>query len=67
MTTHDLATTSTEWPSTPVPQSVKTLLDNFFILMDNNTADAGARISDEIFTPSATFMLSGGTYIGSAG
>jgi len=32
--------------------------------MDNNTPDAGARLASEVFTPDATFILSGGTYVG---
>lgn len=63
----ELATTKTEWPSTPVPETLKNLMDRFFVIMDKNTPDAGARLAAEIFTPTATFTLSGGTYIGSEG
>jgi len=61
----ELATTKTEWPSTPVPATVKKLMDDFFTIMDNNTPDAGARLAAEIFTPDATFIITAGAYVGS--
>jgi hypothetical protein len=63
----ELATTDTEWPKTPVPETLKKLMDHFFVIMDNNTPDAGARLAAEVFTPDATFILSGGTYVGTKG
>jgi hypothetical protein len=66
--TTNLATTETEWPSsTPVPSAVKKFLDEFFVVMDNNTPDAGAKLAADFFTPTATFVLTGGTYVGSEG
>ncbi|KAF2501139.1 hypothetical protein BU16DRAFT_555639 [Lophium mytilinum] len=64
--TTDFATSDTEWPSsTTVPSTVKKFLDDFFVVMDNNTPDAGAKLAADFFTPTATFILSGGTYVGS--
>jgi len=39
-------------------------MDDFFVIMDKNTPDAGPRLAAEVFTPDATFILSGGTYVG---
>jgi len=64
--TTNLATSETEWPSsTPVPPAVKKFLDEFFVVMDNNTPDAGAKLAADFFTPTATFGITGGTYVGS--
>jgi len=64
--TTDFATTNTEWPSsTTVPSAVKKFLDEFFVIMDNNTADAGDKLAADFFTPTATFVITGGTYKGS--
>jgi len=60
----ELATTNTEWPAIPVPETLKKLMDHFFVIMDKNTPGAGARLAAEVFTPEATFILSGGTYVG---
>ena len=63
----ELATTKTEWPATHIPATLKNLMDHFFVIMDKNTPDAGDRLAAEVFTPEATFTLSGGTYVGSEG
>ncbi|EXJ82857.1 hypothetical protein A1O3_06672 [Capronia epimyces CBS 606.96] len=60
----DLATSQTEWPTTPVPDAVKKFIDEFFIVMDNNTPDAGERLAADFFTPTASFTITGGTYVG---
>ena len=62
-----LATTTAEWPSTYVPAPVKKFMDDFFVVMDNNTPDAGYMLAADFFTPTATFILSGGKYVGSEG
>jgi hypothetical protein len=63
----ELATTKTEWPATHIPATLKNLMDHFFVIMNKNTPDAGDRLAAEFFTPEATFILSGGTYVGSEG
>jgi hypothetical protein len=43
-------TANTEWPEIPLPDPVKSLLDRFFSLMDNDGKDVGDQLADEIFT-----------------
>ncbi|KAF2493640.1 hypothetical protein BU16DRAFT_563792 [Lophium mytilinum] len=60
----DLATTHTEWPSIGVAPSTKALLDDFFEILDENTADAGQKLADRIFTPDGTFITSSSKFTG---
>ncbi|EXJ87203.1 hypothetical protein A1O3_04162 [Capronia epimyces CBS 606.96] len=57
---------STSWPSAPVPKPAKELLDYFFSLMDTPTDEAGVKLTEDIFTPDATFISSSGVFKGSA-
>ncbi|KIW50354.1 hypothetical protein PV05_11950 [Exophiala xenobiotica] len=51
------ALAQTEWPTTPVPQSIKQLLGSFFELGDSKSEDAARRLADEIFTPEGQIMV----------
>jgi hypothetical protein len=46
-----MATLNTQWPSPTFPESTKTLLANFFALVESKDPDSGERIAHEIFTP----------------
>jgi hypothetical protein len=46
-----LPTSATDWPSNvDIPTPVKKVIDLFFTLADDKSADAGDRLADEIFT-----------------
>ena len=46
-------TESTQWPQTPVPEAVKTLIDRLFNLLDNADPKVGDILADEIFAADA--------------
>ncbi len=61
------ALAQTEWPTTPVPQSIKQLLGSFFELGDSKSEDAARRLADEIFTPEGQIMVNKRTINGAKG
>ncbi|KAF2808131.1 uncharacterized protein BDZ99DRAFT_534054 [Mytilinidion resinicola] len=60
----ELATTNTEWPSIGVAPSTKQLLDDFFVILDEDTPDAGEKLATRIFTPDGTFITSSEKFTG---
>ncbi|KAL2061485.1 hypothetical protein VTL71DRAFT_6862 [Oculimacula yallundae] len=46
-------TISTDWPSFPVPDDVKQLIDKFFNLLDSQEANVGDTLADDVFAPDA--------------
>lgn len=60
-----MTTPQTQWPTTPIPDPVKKLLNDFFILGDTKTDEASQQLGDEIFGPTGgilfnNFRINGG-------
>ncbi|KIW15545.1 hypothetical protein PV08_05593 [Exophiala spinifera] len=53
----DSALAHAEWPTTPIPEPIKTLLHSFFELGDSTSPADGARMGTEIFTPDGQIVV----------
>lgn len=61
------STARTTWPTIPVPDEIKALIDKFFSVVDDPNAKSGDVLADEIFTPDGIMTAAAGTASGSAG
>ncbi|KAL6244822.1 hypothetical protein RBB50_008350 [Rhinocladiella similis] len=52
-----MTSSRTEWPCTPVSDSVKALLNTFGALVDSKSADVGQRLSEDVFTPTGSMIV----------
>ena len=59
-------TAGTTWP-TWVNGSVRSLIARFYELADSQKVDAGSRLANETFSPSALMITPGGTFQGHEG
>jgi hypothetical protein len=63
----NMATLNIQWPSATFPQSTKTLLANFFALVESKDPDSGEHIAHEIFTPDGVTKSGAMVYKGTKG
>ncbi len=59
----------TEWPSTPVPEPIKHLLNKFYSLGDQefDRDDAGRQLGEDVFTPTGQIVVNKRKISGAAG
>ncbi|KAK6365173.1 hypothetical protein, variant [Exophiala oligosperma] len=58
------ATSSVQWPATPVPEEVKDLINLFFELGDTKDASAGPSMADKVFSHGGEMVRATGTVKG---
>lgn len=58
---------STVWPTHPIAEGVKPLIELLFMLSDQNTEVSGPRLASEVFTPTATLIVGNRKLTGTAG
>ena len=57
----------TEWPSTPVPEPFKHLLNLFYSLGDQKSESAGRQLGEDVFIPSGQIIVNKRKINGAAG
>jgi hypothetical protein len=57
----------TEWPSTPIPEPIRHLLNRFYSLGDQNSDDVGRQLGEDIFTPTGQIVVNKRKINGAAG
>lgn len=60
-------TASTEWPSTLPSKEVKNLIDELFLILDNDGKDAGDHLADRVFAADGVLVGLRGKSKGSEG
>jgi hypothetical protein len=58
---------NTSWPSTAVSADARSLISQFFALVDENSKSAGTKLAEEIFTENGTMIAATGEFTGSTG
>lgn len=60
-------TADAEWPTTPIPEPVKQLVNSFFTLVDSRRPDMGQRLSEDVFAEDSQFIANKTVYKGRSG
>lgn len=58
---------NTVWPTVPISNGIKSLIESFFTAADDPTDKAGDTLADEIFMPAGVMVAATGTATGSTG
>ncbi|OCL08726.1 hypothetical protein AOQ84DRAFT_388639 [Glonium stellatum] len=61
-----MTTPRTEWPSTPIPEPIKHLLNKFYSLGDQKSDDASRQLGEDVFTPTGQIVVNKRTINGPA-
>lgn len=60
-------TDETAWPAVSIPNTIKSLIDTFFSILDDSSDSAGPRLADEIFTSDGVLNGPAGSATGHTG
>lgn len=60
-------TEDTDWPAFEIGVASKDLISRFFLLLDTESGDVGARLADDIFMPNARAEFGGKLFSGEEG
>lgn len=60
-------TANTVWPTVPVDQGVRDIIDLFFSLVDQDSPNVGRRLTDEVFTPIGVLITASRKFEGTSG
>lgn len=62
-----MATANIEWPSPPLPESIKALVVKFYEVADSRVEDAPRRLATEVFAPTGEIFVNRRKIIGTEG
>lgn len=58
---------NTSWPSTAISADARSLIDQFFTLVDDKSEYAGTELATKVFTENGTMITAAGTFKSSTG